>query len=51
MLLESLLIAIFAGIAGIGFIIALYDYFINKKMDSLEPVATANGEEDYSDGI
>ena len=39
------------GIAAIGFIIALYDYFINKKMDSLEPVATANGEEDYSDGI
>lgn len=39
------------GIAAIGFIIALYDYFINKKMDSLEPVATANDEEDYSDGI
>ncbi len=37
-------------IAAIGLIIALYDYYINKKMDSLEPTTTENNE-DYSDGI
>lgn len=38
-------------IAAIGFIIALYDYYINKKMDNLKPVAQSVEEEDYSDGI
>lgn len=37
-------------IAGIGFIIAVYDFLINKKMDKLEPVA-GSGEEDFADGI
>lgn len=39
------------GIAGIGFIIALYDYYINKKMDNLKPVAQSADKEDYNDGI
>lgn len=38
------------GIAAIGFIIAIYDYQVNKKMDTLQPVA-GPVEEDYSDGI
>lgn len=38
------------GIAAIGFIIAIYDFLVNKKIDTMEPVARPE-EEDYSDGI
>ena len=38
-------------IAAIGFIIAIYDYHNNKKMDALQVTAAVAGEEDYSDGI
>lgn len=37
------------GIATIGFIIAMYDYYINKKLDNLE--IKEKVEEEYVDGI
>ncbi|WP_293959222.1 PTS N-acetylgalactosamine transporter subunit IIC [uncultured Fusobacterium sp.] len=40
------------GIAAVGFIIAIYDYQVNKKMDNIQPtVGVTAEEEDYSDGI
>ena len=40
------------GIAAVGFIIAIYDYQVNKKVDNVQPtVGTTVEEEDYSDGI
>lgn len=38
-------------IAGIGFIIAIYDYHNNKRLENLQLVNNVSGEEDYSDGI
>ncbi len=39
------------GIAAIGLIIAIYDYLVNKKIDTMQPTAGTVAEEDYSDGI
>ena len=39
------------GIAAVGFIIAIYDYQVNKKMDNIQPAVGVAAEEDYSDGI
>ena len=40
------------GIAAVGFIIAIYDFQVNKKMDNIQPtVGVTAEEEDYSDGI
>lgn len=39
------------GIAGIGFIIAIYDYNNSKKLDNLKLAKGVSEEEDYSDGI
>lgn len=38
-------------IAAIGFIIAIYDYLNNKKIDGLKQAQIVFEEEDYSDGI
>ncbi|WP_297597618.1 PTS N-acetylgalactosamine transporter subunit IIC [uncultured Cetobacterium sp.] len=39
------------GIAAVGFIIAIYDYQNNKKIDKMEFISSSAKEDDYSDGI